>query len=40
MAETKVHEQLDHEWIKLMEEAKHLGLSIEEVKHFILGERA
>ncbi|WP_139377083.1 anti-repressor SinI family protein [Halobacillus hunanensis] len=40
MAESNVQEQLDQEWIELIEEARHIGLSIEEIKQFISGERA
>ncbi|MCP3028065.1 anti-repressor SinI family protein [Halobacillus sp. A5] len=29
------HKHLDEEWIKLMKEAKRLGLDIEEVRKFL-----
>lgn len=29
------HMKLDHEWIELIQEAQKLGLTIEEVQHFL-----
>ncbi len=36
--EVKRLEKLDHEWVKLIFEAKDLGLSIQDVKEFFLNQ--
>ncbi|SDJ27211.1 anti-repressor SinI family protein [Salimicrobium halophilum] len=33
-------ETLDQEWVELLQEAKDLGMSIEEVKQFLEGDRS